>query len=124
MQLLGDGLVPIFREALDEGRCSKPSRRRETELVNPQPVAHESQPEQEQAFSKSGEGILANQSNNILDVEPSAQNMIERLILSRTLGMGGRSDDPFRCFPLQLSPHSQAALDHCKLPHLTLDFNM
>jgi hypothetical protein len=82
----------------------------------------ESQPEQEQAqaLSKPGEGILANQSNDILNIGPSAQNIIERLILSRTLGMGGRSDDPFRCFPLQLSPHSQAALDHCKRPHLML----
>lgn len=80
----------------------------------------ETQPDQEQTIANSGEVVPANQFEDVVDDRSSAQKLIEELFLRRTLGMGGRSDDPFNCFPMKLSPHNQAVLDHCKFAHLRL----
>jgi len=80
----------------------------------------ETQPDQEQTTAKAGQVVPAAKFGDVVDDRSSAQKLFEELSLRRTLGMGGRSDDPFNCFPVKLSPHNQAILDHCKFAHRRL----
>jgi hypothetical protein len=80
----------------------------------------DTQPDQEETAANRTEVVPANRFQNVVDTRPSAQKLIEELFLRRTLGFGGRSDDPFQCFPLKLSSHDQAVLDHCKFAHFRL----
>lgn len=51
-----------------------------------------------------------------VDTSASAKEVIDGLILQRTLGSGRA--DPFATYPVKLTSESQALLDHCKLDYM------